>query len=379
MGKLTVSYNNNSIIDTTSDGSFTLATSGKLMADDVGVEFEGGVALTLEVNVDTGSAVTVTNGTTTLTGTSANNKCAFTLPEAGTWTASAEKDGQASSSDAKTYTTSQSVTLTYAVVARTTPQTGISYTNGISGLSASELNEIAMAISDNSDITYQTSEVYVTQYNRHISVGDQISYSLGGTSYVFRIMGFNHYPLSSAKAYGASTTTGCAGFLLQAVDCITEGSYHGSDPQTETWPNFYERTELQDTWLPKFPSATQNIIKEVSVGYKTSLSSGYSHADDKLFIPSRREVTGEDYAGTGDLDSDKRYAWYRANSSQASRVKKYNDTARDWLLRNPIVYSNYSTSRRAACVRASGYVDPEGTSGYDVTNNKAYVSPCFCI
>lgn len=178
MGKLTVSYNNNSIIDTTSDGSFTLATSGKLMADDVGVEFEGGVALTLEVNVDTGSAVTVTNGTTTLTGTSANNKCAFTLPEAGTWTASATKDGRKSNAVSRPYESSQKAYLTYDVVAYTEPQLDDGYVDGLDGLALNELNEIAMAISNNPEITSATSEVWINRYRRHICVGDLIDFSI---------------------------------------------------------------------------------------------------------------------------------------------------------------------------------------------------------
>lgn len=40
MSKLTVSYNNQTVIDTTEDSSFTLATDGKLMSDDVSIEFE---------------------------------------------------------------------------------------------------------------------------------------------------------------------------------------------------------------------------------------------------------------------------------------------------------------------------------------------------
>lgn len=42
MGKLTVSYNNENIINTTNDGSFKLATKDKLMTDDISIVFESG-------------------------------------------------------------------------------------------------------------------------------------------------------------------------------------------------------------------------------------------------------------------------------------------------------------------------------------------------
>ena len=45
----------------------------------------GGVAPQLEVSVATGSAITCTNGETTLTGTSVGGKCVFDLPGYGTW------------------------------------------------------------------------------------------------------------------------------------------------------------------------------------------------------------------------------------------------------------------------------------------------------
>ena len=51
MGKLTVSYNNENIINTTDNGSFTLATEGKLMTNDVDITFEKGNPPTLNVSV----------------------------------------------------------------------------------------------------------------------------------------------------------------------------------------------------------------------------------------------------------------------------------------------------------------------------------------
>ena len=59
----------------------------------------GGVAPQLEVSVATGSAITCTNGETTLTGTSAGGKCVFDLPGYGTWSLYATLNGQTTATE----------------------------------------------------------------------------------------------------------------------------------------------------------------------------------------------------------------------------------------------------------------------------------------
>lgn len=75
----------------------------------------GGVAPQLEVTVTTGSVVTCTDGSSTLTGTSVGGKCVFDLPGYGTWSLSATLNGQTTATEevvvdqVKQYT----VTLSY--------------------------------------------------------------------------------------------------------------------------------------------------------------------------------------------------------------------------------------------------------------------------
>lgn len=383
MGKLTVSYNNNSIIDTTNDGSFTLATEGKLMADDVSVAFEGGVPLTLEVNVDTDSAVTVTNGSKTLTGTSENGKCTFTLPEGGTWTASAENDWQASSSDTKTYTTSQSVTLTFAPIASVSAQSGVTYTDGLSGLSASELNDIAMAISNNSAITNATSEVWVSMCWRHISVGDTITCTVSGTSYEFRLMGFNHYELYPSSAYGEETGTGKAGMLFQMKTYLPTAKQMSTKMENYMrWSDCNVRSYLNTNSTGMFYKVQDDIravIKQCKIW--CNYGQGGSSSDtsnDYLFIPSQTEV-GSTPAYQEENTSV--YAWYAANSGNSNRKK-----SKEWWLRSPAVYSILyapdGTSNRLAGpgVNTSGSI-AEYTWYRDDSNtgDSINISACFCI
>lgn len=60
---------------------------------------KGGVAPQLEVSVATGSAITCTNGETTLTGTSVGGKCVFDLPGYGTWSLYATLNGQTTATE----------------------------------------------------------------------------------------------------------------------------------------------------------------------------------------------------------------------------------------------------------------------------------------
>lgn len=369
MGKLTVSYNNQDIIDTTSDGSFTLATEGKLMADDVGVEFEGGVALTLEVNVDTGSAVTATNGSQTVTGTSVNGLCTLSLPAAGTWTVSAEKDGNASNSDTKTYATSQSVTLSFVPIAYTSAQSGVTYTDGIGGLSASELNEIAMTISNNSGITSTTSEVWVSKYNRHISTGDTTSISVSDKDYNFRIIGFNHDELTTATAYGEETATGKAGITFQMVDCLdTRYPMNSSATNSGGWDSCAMRSThlpaIKNTITSTWTNIMKTVKKKASAG---GGSSTLSSSNDVLFLFSTIEIFGsKGYALSGEGDV---YAYWSANNTESARIKKVNGSASGWWARSP-----QSGSAKAFC-----HVKYDGAAYVEDASASYGVAFGFCV
>ena len=98
-----------------------------------------------------------------------------------------------------------------------TAQNGVSYTNGLNGLEADVISLFSSAISNNSDITNETSVVYLDNGDMHrkVSVGDKVTLSLNGTNYAFDVIGFNHDTLTDTTAYGASTETGKAGMTLQ--------------------------------------------------------------------------------------------------------------------------------------------------------------------
>ena len=91
-----------------------------------------------------------------------------------------------------------------------TAQSGVSYTNGLNGLEADVISLFSAAISNNSNITNETSVIYLDNGDMHrkVSVGDQVTLSLDGTNHAFDVIGFNHDTLTDTAAYGEKTATG---------------------------------------------------------------------------------------------------------------------------------------------------------------------------
>ncbi len=343
---------------TVSKSTITLNASKLTDTFTIGGEHDG----TVSVQSSDTTVATVSKSGNTVTVTSVNGK-------SGTVTVTV------SVTSCTNYTTPSDKTVTvnaqFLPVAYTSAQAGVTYTNGLSGLTDAQISEIANGISNNSAINSNTSEVWVSVYNRHISIGDTISYTLSGTSYSFRVMGFNHYTLASATAYGSATTTGKAGILMQMVDCFnTTQKMKASMASTDGWHNSDLRTWMSGTMLGYFPSSAQNAIKQVNVSTAKDVSTATLNTTaDKLFLPAEVEVFGSASYAKGGTNEGTRYAWYKANDTAANRVKKVNGSASYWWERSP--YS-WSGSYSYFCI--------VGSNGNTGGNNASYargVAPCF--
>ena len=359
MGKLTVSYNNNSIIDTTNDGSFTLATEGKLMADDVSVTFEGGVPLTLEVNVDTGSAVTVTNGTTTLTGTSENGKCTFTLPEAGAWTASAVRNGE--SSTTKTYNIESPYIVNLVFVKST-------------------FND-----NDWSDIRVVSDLGVGSDY---WSIGDRKAVVLNGTvgSYTFSnlttyafIIGFNHNSdyeggNSIHFQFGKTARSGgkdiCFAAFHMNNSSTSSGGWESSDMRNTICGT--SLSSYSGTFIAALPSDLRSVLKTVTkytdnTGGGSPQASAVTATTDVIFLLAEWEVFGKSgYANSAEKDYQAQYAYYAAGNSKVKYKHSKTSEALSWWLRSPS--SNYF-----GCVSSGGNTDSS-----DPTYSYGF-APAFCV
>lgn len=233
------------------------------------------------------------------------------------------------------------VTASFKPTASTSATSGVSYTSGLSDLSASDVSLFAEAISDNSSITSTTSTVYIDfgSVHRKLSVGDQVSLSLNGTSYAFDIIGFNHDALTTATAYGASTATGKAGITLQMHDLFaTTYPMNSSNTNDFGWGGSVMRSTTMGTMKGYLPSAWQSVIKPVNKNTSNGdQSTTIGTISDSCFLLSEIEIFGsKSYSVSGE---GSQYAYYKAGNS---KKKRKSGSAYYWWERSP--RSSNSTS-----------------------------------
>lgn len=216
-----------------------------------------------------------------------------------------------------------------------TAQSGISYTNGLNGLEADVISLFSAAISNNSDITNETSVIYLDNgdIHRKVSIGDQVTLSLNGNNYAFDVIGFNHDTLTTAAAYGANTATGKAGITFQMHDLFATG-YVMNSTHTNSggWKSSDMRTSTMATMKGYLPTEWQTAIKPVNKASGTGGGSisGTETVSDSCFLLAEIEIFGSithSVSGEGT-----QYAYYKAGNS---KVKNKSGSANIWWERSP--------------------------------------------
>lgn len=240
-----------------------------------------------------------------------------------------------------------------------TAQSGISYTNGLNGLEADVISLFSAAISNNSDITNETSVIYLDNgdIHRKVSIGDQVRLSLNGTNYAFDIIGFNHDDLTTSTAYGEETATGKAGITFQMHDCFTTTyPMNSTDTNSGGWKSSAMRTSTMETMKGYLPDDWEAIIKPVNKasGLGDGSSSGTETVSDNCFLLAEIEIFGSTtYSVPGE---GTQYAYYKAGNS---KVKKNSGSSYRWWERSP--YS--SKSDRFCSISINGNANISLSSG----------------
>ena len=249
-----------------------------------------------------------------------------------------------------------------------TAQSGVSYTNGINGLEADVISLFSAAISNNSDITNETSIIFLDYGNIHrkVSIGDQVELSLNGTNYAFDVIGFNHDTLTDTAAYGEETATGKAGITLQMHDCFaTIYNMNSSSNNNGGWKSSAMRTSTMATMKGYMPDDWEAIIKPVNKASGTGggSSSGTETVSDNCFLLAEIEIFGfTKYSVSGE---GKQYAYYKAGNST---VKNKDGSARSWWERSPYSGANVFCD-----------VNSAGTAGFKASNTRDGVAFGFCV
>lgn len=245
-----------------------------------------------------------------------------------------------------------------APTASLTPQSGVTYTSGLSDIDPAMLTMFSQAISNNADITSETNTVYVDYKSTHvkIDVANQVTIALNGTNYAFDVIGFNHDALTDANAYGTATATGKAGITFQMHDLFaTIYVMNSSNTNSGGWKSSAMRTSTMATMKGYLPAAWQTAIKPVNKvsGTGGGSSSGTETVSDSCFLLAEIEIFGSTtYSVSGE---GTQYAYYKAGNS---KVKNKGGSAYIWWERSP----GSGTSKGFCDVHSSGDANYDGAS-----------------
>ena len=259
--------------------------------------------------------------------------------------------------------------ITTIASASITQQSGVTYTDGLDGLSANEISLFSAAISNNNNITNETLVIYLDyeDIHRKVSIGDQVTIPLNGTNYAFDVIGFNHDNLTEPVPYGGETATGKAGITFQMHDCFaTTYKMNSSNNNSGGWKSSAMRTSTMITMKSYMPNDWQSIIKLVNkiTGNGGGSKRGTETVSDSCFLLAEVEIFGSisnSVSGEGT-----QYAYYKAGNSA---IKNISGTAHLWWERSP----KSNNSEQFCRVMTNGKADCHNA------NSDSGVAFSFCV
>lgn len=255
-----------------------------------------------------------------------------------------------------------------------TPTSGVTYTDGLSGLEPSEISSFAQAISNVTGVTNDTTAMYIDygDVHRKISVGDQVTIAVNNVHYAFDVIGFNHDDLTDSMAYGKVTATGKAGMTLQMHDCFSDyaglSKMNATDTNIGGWKECFMRNTTLAGHFEKIVSTWKDNIKTVnkftSIGNKSTTVEAIA---DNLFLLAEIEIFGAlTFTASGE---GTQYAYYKAGGS-VFKSASY-QAANLWWGRSPSIVS---TGTFTAVNGSSSTPDAQGSA-----TSVWGVSFAFCI
>ena len=337
-----------------------------------------GTELQIIVSVESGATVTATKGSLSVSGTSVDGTCTLVVPEAGTWTVKATRNGQTSDTKSVTFTDNYALSLSF----------------------------VSAVLNDN-DWAKIKSVSDAGQGANYWSIGDRKAVTLNGTvgklslsnvtTYAF-IIGFNHnasveganrihFQLAKTALSGGTDVCFCDNQYAPDNDWSSPGAgyfvMNASNTNSGGWKSSQMRTNICGTSLSSYsgtilaviPAALRAVLKSVTkytdnTGGKSTAASAVTATTDYFFLLSEFEVFGSiSKANSNEASKQAQYAYYSAGNSKIKYKHNGTSTAADWWLRSP--YANHSGS--------FVFVETGGT----VYDTAAYYSfgfaPGFCV
>lgn len=314
----------------------------------------------IQVTVEAGSSVTATcdGDFVAFTEVSSGVYQAW-VQRTGVWTVTASKSGATASVQVSV---PSNYTLAYKASAFTSPQSGITYTDGLPS-DWNIMKEIGKVISEASGSinANTTGTIYINKGNiwaYKITPGDTINVN----NHLYAVMGFNNFALTNQENYGGTHTT--AGLTFGAVDCVTAAKMNSTNTNSGGWGKCLMRTST----MPTLQSGMPDTLAQVRVPYVDyNNQNTILYSDDYMFLPAEKEVfENRTYSPSTEANALTQFAYYK---NGGSKIKSPSGSAVGWWLRS------------AAGSHSDSFCSVSATGGASFPNASIVrgAAPCFCV
>lgn len=329
--------------------------------------FGGGMKPKIIVTAPTGTVVTATKGTTTITASESGGKYVILADDYGTWTITGTKG-------------SQSVSAEVNVIAVDTYEVTLDFTPKV-------LNDATWEqIRDVADASTGTN-YWAIGDTKQITINGKLSDGLTLSNYStwVYIIGFDHNASveGTGISFGGFKTSQTSGVDVAMCDSEYDG-YKGSgqwfnmnneQPNTGGWNS----SRMRSTTLPlvksALPSELTSVIKTTSIysdntGGGSDTASYVTATQDDLYLLAEWEIFGaRSFANSAERNYQQQYAYYIAGNSKVKYRHNSTATAVNWWERS--VCAEYAN--RFCNVNASG-----AATNY-ITATSYGLAPCFKV
>ncbi len=247
-----------------------------------------------------------------------------------------------------------------------------------------QIDKIAQAIANSSNVTNETTEVTanIDGTSLKVGVGDIATVQYNGTNVRVRVLGFKHDDLVNSGVYGGNHSK--ASISFEFLDFMTGSTYkpmNSSNTNSGGWADTEMRTFLNGT-EGKEKLSNKAYIKQVKKKYiaKYNSASSVTTCNDYLWLLAASEIVNSGYQngayGYAITSEGPQYQYYKSmnptwNTRNTVLVKKPTESggANPWWLRSTRYY--YDTS---FC-----YVTNSGNATGTTASTNGGVAPGFGI
>lgn len=313
------------------------------------------------VNVESGSVVTATKGTTVATATSVDGVAYVYLPEDGTYTIVASKDGQ-TTPNAKTVTCPYEVSLSYIDSTLNNNDWGT-----IRAISDKSEGENYWNVGDTKSITISGNigNTNISQTINAFIIGFNHNSGKEGNNRIHFLIGKSGDNMCGMTDSQYSTQVSASGWCSMNKTNSNSGGWQGSQMRNTFLGNSGTPTEpVENTFLAALPADLRAEMKSCTkysdnTGGTSNPASAVTATTDYLFALAEFEVFGtRTYANTAEQNSQVQYAYFMAGNSKVAGSWGSPATAVHWWLRsvyagNSIIFCNVYTSGAASSYSAN--------------------------